>query len=531
MKYIIGYPIPQSEIVRRFRDEDGEFFLEVRGMEEFLFRVTTGDRIYYKIEKSKMEDEELTLVVDYTKIKREPEPLPIIPEWDPPVETDHEMPFSDLLEESSEFTVEKLTGSRSGTVLGRGALDRKEEITELQEGQTVPVSLRAQCKSNDYGGYTLRYKKFLYILDKNYRVDIKSVDSAMCYDLGEEEPPGHAEPTYETLSEPETTLESNKDNEPELEKGDILPPHLRRQCEAEIGPSMGSRVILGDFLYIMDSQYMVTQKMKIAFVGDEAGKEKETANGTAERNGLELEDTVQEPKLTAGEIVDNMVKVFDQGLAQHNISADYFKETVLGKSNRETLVRAYNGDLSLLNDDTREAAQQGKHVIIGEEDAGFNLLKAVMLHELYIKTTLTGRGDNMKYFVSYITAATPSGAVGPTQEDISQQQQKDLVKYFGTRADIYTDKTDIIKRVHRNIRNHIYYQYKELWLSKEQVLFKAYVIVKFYEQTTRLDRGDGITMMRLSSDIMGFQYRSDGDNGTQKNDNIFDNDFGEGFLL
>ena len=68
-KYITGTQIPEKEILRRFRDEDGEIFLEVRGNEDVLYRVTDGDTVYYKIEKSKMKGEDLTLVVDYTIVR------------------------------------------------------------------------------------------------------------------------------------------------------------------------------------------------------------------------------------------------------------------------------------------------------------------------------------------------------------------------------------------------------------------------------------------------------------------------------
>jgi len=78
-KYIIGTQIPAKEILRRFRDEDGETFVEIRGMQDVLFRVTDGDQVYYKIEKSRMKGEELTLVVDYTIVRPKTISFPNVP--------------------------------------------------------------------------------------------------------------------------------------------------------------------------------------------------------------------------------------------------------------------------------------------------------------------------------------------------------------------------------------------------------------------------------------------------------------------
>jgi hypothetical protein len=87
------------------------------------------------------------------------------------------------------------------------------------------------------------------------------------------------------------------------------------------------------------------------------------------------------------------------------------------------------------------------------------------------------------------------------------EAQKKRVEFFAERAAIYTDKAEIIKRIYLKARRTIYKEYKELWLSKEDVRFNAILICKLYENTTRLDRGCGVTMMRLTRDIIRCEDR------------------------
>jgi len=201
--------------------------------------------------------------------------------------------------------------------------------------------------------------------------------------------------------------------------------------------------------------------------------------------------------------VNTVVKEFDAALKKHKISADFFRESVLIPSHREILLKAFSGNLMELNDDTREATINGTLTIINE--SGFEFFKAVMVHELYIKSTLAGRGNNIKYFLSHILALKPDGTLGDLLSNIPSDPQKKMVDYFGERAEVYTDKTEMIKRIHRQVRSTIFEQYREIWLSKENVRFDAFLISKLYEHTTRLDRGDGITMIRLSRDIMLYE--------------------------
>jgi hypothetical protein len=481
MKYAIGTPIPDEDILRCFKDEDDDIFIEVRGMPEALFRVTEGNRVYYKIDKDKMQNEELILLEDNSwakpKTQHIQEPVPTAPLNAEPTES----PFDSL-----EFTAESTT-----TSYGVKKSEEKPGPSGFPEGQQLPDLLKPFCKPNGYGGYSLRYEKFLYMLDRNYRIEIKTPDSFAGFNFDQ----GPVEPGPKSV---EPSMIPDKDIE--LDRGDTLPANLRRQCEAEIGPGAGSRITIGDYLYILNAQYKVTQKMKISYFDDDedSGKTQETGPVPAIK-----EQPAAPEKLSAGDIVDNLIKSFGILLDQYNISADFFKESVLSSSNRENLIRAYDGNLSELNDDTREASLRGEKTVLKEK--GYSLFKAVLIHEIYIKTTLAGRGDKMEYFLTHIVAAKPDGSIAPLQDNLPQEEQKKMIDLFGERADFYPDKTDVIKRVYRQIRKTILEEYKEIEYEHEDVRLNALLIAKLYENTNRLDRGSGVTMIRLCRDIIDYK--------------------------
>jgi hypothetical protein len=495
MEYKVGSHIPEKEILRRYEDEDGETFLEVRGNEDVLFRVTTGNQVYYKIEKSLMEEEELTLIDDFSQLIAESETQPEFEaeEFEPPMEISPEM----LLEEEE------------GTLEAGGLTSEQKEhreVTELDEGQQVPGHLKPMCQENAYGGYTLRYNRFLYMLNSDYRVEVKSADSMSSYMLETEEDVTVLEPvelveaaaTVETVTPKESR--AGQEMGIELQKGETLPSHMREQCEEDISFGGGSRIMIGDYLYHLDSDYRVTVKMKLFY---------SHATATAEvpvpepKKPEEKEPPKKQPPVK--KIVSNVLKHFKVALKEYNISADFFKETELASGSRKALACVYDGDLTELNDDTRGAASQGKQTVL--EEKGFTLLRAALLHELYIKSTLAGRGDNMNYFITHIACIEPDGTLQESWFDdkISLEQQREMVEFFGSRAKEYTDKAEIITRVYRLLRSNVFREYKALRQAGENVRFNAFLIARLYEHTTRLDRGDGITMIRLSGDLMDYK--------------------------
>jgi hypothetical protein len=502
MKYIIGTQIPAKEILRRFKDEDGEIFVEVRGMEDVLFRVTDGDQVYYKIDKDKMKGEELTLVVDYTIVRPKKISFP-----------EDSRAKNQVIKEHDETEVDAFWGPALGANKKR---EIPKEKTVFDEGDKIPNRLRDRCKKNEYGGYTLRYNNFLYILDGKYQVEIKTLDSNNKYELEESTLSKSLDSTkYETtddeimtLTDPLTDSDTDMvvnmnmrmETDIELVEGDILPARLRSLCEAEIGNSFGSRIVLGDYLYQLDLGFRILRKMKISYMDEGDNKSPEPAPPEPG------EPATSKKELPLEEIVANVIKTFETTLDTYNIQADYFKETVLRPDNMEILIRAYQGDLEGLNDDTREAASLGKIVKLPGSESGFNLFKAALIHELYIKSTVAGRGEDMKNFLTLIAATQPDGTAEELRDNLSLENQKNMVKFFKERAYVYTDKTDTITRVYLQVRSSIFDQYEKLSSSQEKVRFNALLICNLYELTTRLDRGNGITMIRLTRDLLDYPF-------------------------
>jgi hypothetical protein len=503
MDYRVGSHIPDSEILKRFKDEDGETFLEVRGKEDVLFRVTTGNQVYYKIEKELMEGEELNLVEDFSNLK---------PGIIPPPETvddtrpeflgdDGDNPF--LLEESA--THEDGVDSLSNLV----ELNEKEEveITELEEGDSVPKYLRIQCKKNTYGGYSLRFNRFLYLVDRNYRVDVKTPDAALSFQF-EDEPSSLSTIMSTAPAEAQTVVSEDnsnldRENGARFEKGDILPDEFRSQCEEDISSVGGHRIMIDDCLYLLDSSYRVTVKMKLSYSDDMQVSTPSPSTPSPEK---ERPQEIKPPllHLTEKEIVSNVVKHFESALEKYNISADFFRESILGPQNREILIRAFHGDLTDLSDDTREATKQGINTIL--EEKGFSLFRAALLHELYINSTLAGRGENMKFFVTHIASIAPDGTMKEfcMPDEFDRRKQQEIVEYFGSRAKVYTDKSEIIRRVFRFVRTRIFEEFEELMAEGKNVGFNALLVTRLYENTTRMDRGNGITMIRLTRDLLDY---------------------------
>jgi hypothetical protein len=249
--------------------------------------------------------------------------------------------------------------------------------------------------------------------------------------------------------------------------------------------------MLGDYLYLLDAEHQVTNRMRLSY--------SHPVEAVAPEQVIKKAPPKQLP---VKQIVANVVKSFEAGLKKCQVSADYFRESVLSPANREVLIRAYNGDLSNLNDDTREAAGRGVTVIL--QDKGLTLFKAVLVHELYIKSTLSGRGNNMNYLLSHVIATEPDGTLVDVPDAASLEVRKEMVEYFGGRGNVYKDKAEIINRVYRHFCFNIFDEFDECIRNGEKILFSAYMIMKLYQQTSRLDRGDGITMIRLTRDIMDY---------------------------
>ncbi len=573
MEYKIGSYIPENEILRRFQDEDDVHFVEVRGQEGILYRVEDENCVYYKIDKDMVNEEELELVDDFSD-------GPPAPFASPGSKGSGASPFfsktaGDALsslgdtQESPAFDDALLLspdgpGASTGDYSGDTGTDtlphadsqekKTDPLRELEEGVRIPEILEHLCKKNEYGGYSLRHNKFLYILDSDFCVEVKARDTSMDYGLDSGNADPHETAPPKPAPEPAPLLLTTPVSEPEpaplllttpvseaeplvFNKGDLLPRHLWEQCEQDLSSGV-NRINIGNFLYYLDIEFRVIARMKVTYseVSEphrpaEPAKSPQPAQSASYALGIldgfeppaapippsgpppqaqapvaPQPEKTEPPKkkITLKEAVINLVKVFSEGLDKYNISAGFFKETTLAANNYQNLMRACKGDLSQLNDDTRDATAQGKKTLL-EKEGSFNLLKAALVHELYIKSTLTGRGDNMKFFLSHIILAKPNGTVEDFVEDLSFGDKKQIVTFFGERSWNYTDKADIIKRVFRHLRANSFEEFEDIKELGQDVLFKGYMLMKLYQQTTRLDRGDGITMIRLSRDIIAYK--------------------------
>ena len=511
----MGMPIPANMVLKRFIDEDGEIFLELRGMADYYIRVSDGDRFQYKIEKQHMGEEVLELQEDYSHkefevhISEQPTAVTRIVDYANPFDIGDMNIFGSSDDQSSD----KLQSTASGTQESPGTLDKDDEILEFKEGETLPIGFRSICKRNEYGGFTLKYKKFIYLMNKKYCIEIKTQDTS--YNFNFESQPASPSPPPQPFSvEPSSSQTVERAAAIlELDRGDVLPYRYQSQCEEDLGPGGGSRVTIGSFIYFLDAGFKVIQKMKISYATPSPAPPTSMPPSTLPPQAVEtprpLKATPPTPikkaekrDIPLKDQVRNIAKAVLNSLKQYGVSADYFKESVFGKHNYDTLIRAFNGDLTRLNDDTKEAAKQGKRLLLQEN--GFTLFKAVLIHELYIKSTLSGRGDNMKNFLTHIAAVNADGSLEPFQDQSTDERKAQIMDFFKGRANIYTDKRDMIMRVYHQIRPSILHDFKTLIKKGEDLRFDAFLISKLYEYTTRLDRGDGVTMIRLTRAILKY---------------------------
>ena len=166
----------------------------------------------------------------------------------------------------------------------------------------------------------------------------------------------------------------------------------------------------------------------------------------------------------------------------------------------EILLKVINGDLSKLNEEIKDASLKGDNVSI---PPGFTSLKAALLHQLFINTTLTGRGGhrgkNMKFLLYDLVILNKYGKLAPLKKKITTQVQEKGVEFFKQLSQKFKDKRGMILRVYHSIKNDD--EYIDMINSNKTIdkdAFKAFLICKFYEYTTRIDRGNGITMINVS---------------------------------
>lgn len=464
MDYKTGDKIPDSEILRRLQDEDGAFYLELRGEKEHLFRVGSSNSLFFKLEKAGELMKRLKVIDDFR-------------------------PFGDISEEVKEEEPDIEPSDEITLKIDVAKLQKKLEEITFKEGQKIPDGLKSQCKRNEYGGYSLEYNKFLYVLDSEFRVEIKKAAvpaAATDFTLEAETLVPQPEPTGAAEG-------AGMKNKSSLEKGDLLPEKLRSQCDLDLGAGGGYRIEIDSTLYLLDEDYRVVARMS------QAAHEFEIPPAAVHVE--ESDSKKQEPKHPPEKIVDSVLKKFRIALKFDKIDASLFMEKTLAESNKPVLLKVFHGDLSELNEDTKTSAGSGR--ITKVDKGGISLLKAAILHELYLNSTYRGRGHHVIEFLSHIISPWKDAVLTISQKDLSLMEHEKLIDFLNKRSAAYTDIGEIIYQIYSEIKGDIYDGYLDV-RKEGRTLFKAFLIDKLYLMISRPDKGDGVSLISLTRDIMDF---------------------------
>ncbi|MCK5057898.1 MAG: hypothetical protein KAT34_14670 [Candidatus Aminicenantes bacterium] len=470
MKYKTGDKIPAEEMLTRLQDEDGAVFLELRGDRNHLVRVGDNDSLFFRVEKTAELMRKLRVVEDYRRVEDYTGDLrkEVEPEIEP----------------SDEITLK----------IDVAKLQKKLDEITFEEGKKIPDGLKSQCKKSTYGGYSLEYNNFFYVLDADFRVEIKKpvILAGDNYTLEAEEP-------VPAVQQNESIIEPDIRKKVSLDKGDVLPNHLRSRCEVDLSAGSGFRIEIGSSLYILDEDYRVVVKMS------QSSQAAEVPSPVVPP----VQEEVKKPNSPhpPEKIVDSVLKKFKIALKVDKINAELFEEKNLTTGNKPVLIKVYQGDLSELNEDTKASANRGR--VAKLEEGSISLLKAALIHELYLKSTFRGRGEQMVEFLTHIISPWQDAALTITQADLSLSEQEKLVDFLNKQSEVYSDIGDILYRVYTEIKGNIHDEY-DVVKKEGKTLFKAFLVDKLYQMISRPEKGDGISLIYLSRDIMDFQAHGAG---------------------
>jgi hypothetical protein len=201
--------------------------------------------------------------------------------------------------------------------------------------------------------------------------------------------------------------------------------------------------------------------------------------------------------------VQRVLDRFQHAINLHGIRADYFLEHRMGPFWRDRWERIWQGDLSPLMEDTQEFAHGS--VIKTQDKGGLGILKAALVHELYVNSTLAGRsngekegesGRNMQNLILFVCLLNPLGELDHVGPLLPEEDQMRLIDTLAGLAGQMGDKRGMLQRVHQKL----VFDFKRGrdWPEKcTAAAVKSALIFKLYENTNRLDRGDGTDMVRI----------------------------------
>ncbi len=198
----------------------------------------------------------------------------------------------------------------------------------------------------------------------------------------------------------------------------------------------------------------------------------------------------------------------DSGLlARHGITASFFRDTILQPGRKQLFARALAGDIDAdLLGDKRPPTTDEKMVL--RRQAGPTLLKAVLLHNLYINSVKSQRGDDlpedrgkrMRGFIADLICwqqrPEPAAPRGDREPLLRHFQRLSMLSHF-------EPKKMMIERVYMQIEADP--DYRGLARDKAPLLdLKTMLIYKLYSLTNISDRGNGVEMILLVREIMGY---------------------------
>ncbi len=229
---------------------------------------------------------------------------------------------------------------------------------------------------------------------------------------------------------------------------------------------------------------------------------KSNISNTPQNNTNTIESN---PQLSKIQITRILTDRFKKIIKKNSIGAELFINKKLDNpATPEVLLKVLDGDLTYLNDDIKEAKETGNNV---EIKTGFSSPKVALLHELYINTTLAGRGghrgNNMRSFIYDLIILNQYGKLSPIKKLITPESQEKGIEFFKKLSTRYKDKTEMILRVYNSIKFDD--EYINLINKQKNIdisIYKAFLISKLYEYTNRIDRGNGIAIINVSKTLM-----------------------------
>jgi hypothetical protein len=290
------------------------------------------------------------------------------------------------------------------------------------------------------------------------------------------------------------------------QKGKQLPPSLRPHAK------LTYLIRDSDGIHLYDEAWNFMTTIKVAAQTNFSATDafgKAAVTPVPRQAVLESPDPVPiaaEPPLAGKALSRQVQRVLDRfqhAINLHGIRADYFLEHRMGPFWRDRWERIWLGDLSPLLEDTQEFA--AGTVIRTQDKGGLGILKAALVHELYVNSTLAGRsngekegesGRNMLNLLLFVCLLSPLGDLDHVGPILSEEDQMRLIDTLAGLAGQMGDKRGMLQRVHQKL----VFDFKRGrdWPEKSTAAaVKSALIFKLYENTNRLDRGDGTDMVRI----------------------------------